>query len=174
MTDSTLIKIRSINQPNRQDEATLALRAVTEKRAATIAYMLDEAAQSGLDDSYARKAIAHYGADNGRVMAASMQNPDNLVEFAQTFTSGLEAHVYEMETVVANADEFIVHFHYCPYVNKWLQQQRGAAEIRRLCDVCLEGDNAITRGFSQLAFDPVKAIARGDDHCEMRYFRPLK
>lgn len=174
MTDATIIKIRSINQPSRQDETTLALRAVTEKRAATIGYMLDEATELGIDDTYARKAIAHYGADNGRVMAASMQNPDNLIEFAQVFTNGLEANVYEMETIVANADEFIVHFHYCPYVNKWLQQQRGAKALHHLCDVCLEGDNAITQGFKDLAFDPVKTIARGDDHCEMRYFRTLK
>lgn len=171
MSDSLLSKIASHNRPEIKDDVTLALRAITEKRAATIAYMLDEAAQQGLDDQYARRAIAHYGADNGRKMAAAMQDADSLVEFARVFTGGLEAQVYEMETIQATPDRFIVHFHYCPYVNKWLAQNRSATAIHQLCDICLEGDNAITQGFREIKFDPVKALARGDACCEMHYFK---
>lgn len=171
MSDSLLSKIAGHNRPEIKDDVTLALRAITEKRAATIAYMLDEAAQLGLDEQYARRAIAHYGADNGRRMAASMQDADSLVEFAKVFTDGLEAKVYEMETISAEPDRFIVRFHYCPYVNKWLTQNRAAAEIHQLCDICLEGDNAITQGFRGIQFAPVKTLARGDACCEMHYFR---
>ena len=171
MSDLLLSRIASRNRPGINDDVTLALRAITEKRAATIAYMLDEAAKQGLDEQYARRAIAHYGADNGHKMAASMQDSGSLIEFAEVFTGGLEARAYEMETILTDADRFIVRFHYCPYVNKWLAQSRSAAEIRLLCDICLEGDNAITWGFSGVRFEPVKTIARGDAWCEMHYFR---
>ena len=171
MSEYLLENIKSNNIASIHDEATLALRAITEKRAATIAYMLDEARNLGLDETFARKAIAHYGADNGRKMAAGMQDPTDLVEFAAVFTSGLEANVYEMKTVSATKDNFIVHFHYCPYVNKWLEQNRTATEIYKLCDVCLEGDDAITQGFEGVKFYPLKTIARGHKHCEMCYRR---
>lgn len=63
----------------------------------------------------------------------------DLQEFAGLFTRGLESQVYEMEPVSASRAEFIVLFHYCPYVNCWRQQGRGASEIETLCDICMEG-----------------------------------
>jgi predicted ArsR family transcriptional regulator len=171
MTNLLLEKIRINNTASLHDEATQALRAVTEKRAATIAYILDETEKLGLNDTFARKAITHYGQDLGEKMAQRMNNPADLREFATLFTSGLEARAYEMETVHISDDTFIVHFHYCPYVNQWLQQNRNAEQIEKLCDVCLEGDNAITHSFENLSFYPEQTIARGHSHCEMCFRR---
>lgn len=51
------------NAPTLDDEVTLALRAITEKRAATLGYLLDESRQRHQPDDYARDAIRHYGRD---------------------------------------------------------------------------------------------------------------
>lgn len=45
------------NAPTLDDEVTLALRAITEKRAATLGYLLDESRQRHQPDDYARDAI---------------------------------------------------------------------------------------------------------------------
>lgn len=169
MSKILLAQIEQNNCPSITDEVTLALRAVTEKRASTIANMIDEVDKQGLDDRFARTAIYDYGVANGQSMAKSMQNPDDLIEFAHAFTSGLEAKVYEMELITSTAAEFQVHFHYCPYVNKWLQQQRTAAEMANLCDICMEGDEALATAFTDLEFELGNTIAKGNSVCEISY-----
>lgn len=77
-------------------------------------------------------------------MRAKMRHGHDLQEFAAVFTRGLESRVYEMETVSASPSEFIVLFHYCPYVNCWRQQGRDARQIETLCDICMEGNHALT------------------------------
>ncbi|MCS5968844.1 hypothetical protein LNP26_19120 [Klebsiella variicola subsp. variicola] len=71
-------------------------------------------------------------------------------EFAGLFTRGLESQVYEMEPVSASRAEFIVLFHYCPYVNCWRQQGRAPAELRRYAISAMEGDHALTDAFPGL------------------------
>lgn len=166
-----LATIKSNNIATITDEVTLALRAVTEKRAATIANILDQAKDLNLDDSFVRKAIYQYGADNGKAMASSLNNADDLQEFAQHFTSGLEANVYEMELVNQTAQTMTVHFHYCPYVNKWLAQNRTPQQMSTLCDICMEGDKALATAFNNLQFKLGDTIAKGHHVCEISYYK---
>lgn len=84
------------NAATLNDEVTLALRAITEKRAATIGYLLDESRQRHIADDFAREAIRHYGRDIGHKLRAQMRDRQDLQEFAGLFTRGLESQVYEM------------------------------------------------------------------------------
>ena len=95
------------NAPTLDDEVTLALRAITEKRAATLGYLLDESRQRHQPDDYARDAIRHYGRDIGRSVRAKMRHGHDLQEFAAVFTRGLESRVYEMETVSASPSSLL-------------------------------------------------------------------
>ncbi|MCG8708281.1 L-2-amino-thiazoline-4-carboxylic acid hydrolase [Brenneria sp. 4F2] len=171
MSNNLLDDIKKNNTPSITDEVTLALRAVTEKRASTIANMIDEAKSKGLNDNFARAAIYNYGVANGHDMAKSMKNPDDLIEFSNTFISGLEPDVYEMELIKATEEEFQVHFHYCPYVTKWLQQNRTTDELANLCDICMEGDGALATVFSDLEFELGSTIAKGGQVCDIHYKR---
>ena len=90
------------NAATLNDEVTLALRAITEKRAATIGYLLDESRQRHIADDFAREAIRHYGRDIGHKLRAQMRDRQDLQEFAGLFTRGLESQVYEMEPVSAS------------------------------------------------------------------------
>ena len=89
------------NAATLNDEVTLALRAITEKRAATIGYLLDESRQRHIADDSVREAIRHYGRDIGHKLRAQMRDRKDLQEFAGLFTRGLESQVYEMEPVSA-------------------------------------------------------------------------
>lgn len=173
MDQQLLAKIKENNTPNITDNVTQALRMVTEKRAATIANILDESTQLIRDDAFVRRAIYQYGADNGKAMADSMQDANDLEEFADAFTSGLEAKVYEMSLITKTRQEMVVHFHYCPYVNKWLQQNRTAQEMSILCDICMEGDKALATAFDDLHFKLGNTIANGNDVCEISYFKSV-
>ena len=159
------------NAATLNDEVTLALRAITEKRAATIGYLLDESRQRHIADDFAREAIRHYGRDIGHKLRAQMRDRQDLQAFAGLFTCGLESQVYEMEPVSASRAEFIVLFHYCPYVNCWRQQGRGASEIETLCDICMEGDHALTDAFPGLRLEVQTALARGDAACRLRFYQ---
>lgn len=155
------------NAATLNDEVTLALRAITEKRAATIGYLLDESRQRHIADDSVREAIRHYGRDIGHKLRAQMRDRKDLQEFAGLFTRGLESQVYEMEPVSASRAEFIVLFHYCPYVNCWRQQGRGASEI----ETRMEGDRALTDAFPGLHLEVQTALARGDAACRLRFYQ---
>ncbi|MCI1632757.1 MAG: L-2-amino-thiazoline-4-carboxylic acid hydrolase [Liquorilactobacillus nagelii] len=159
-------KIAAINQPTLTDEITQALRGITEKRATTLTYLIDKAHEN---DQFARDAVWQYGLDNGIDFKEEMERPDNLEEFADKFTNTLEANVYEMETVRSTSSEFEVHFHYCPYVNRWLKMGKNPQELGQLCDICMLGDKATASIFSEIDFHLGDTIAKGNSVCELRY-----
>ncbi|MCB7505757.1 L-2-amino-thiazoline-4-carboxylic acid hydrolase [Enterobacter hormaechei] len=115
--------------------------------------------------------MRHYGRDIGRSVRAKMRHGHDLQEFAAVFTRGLESRVYEMETVSASPSEFIVLFHYCPYVNCWRQQGRDARQIETLCDICMEGDHALTDALDGVQLAVETALARGDAACRLRFYQ---
>ena len=106
------------NKEHIKTRAALAGREISERRAATISNMLDEAAVEGLNDGFARRAIARYGADNAQAMRAAMQDPDDFAEFAATFGQGASREIFEMEVVEQTPDSLAIDFHYCPYVDE--------------------------------------------------------
>lgn len=167
-------QIVKTNQPSLMDDVTLTLRSITEKRAATMTRMIDEAKRQGLDDAFAIKAVHDYGVDNGKDFKEAMNNPHDLKEFAEKFTDNLEANVYEMETVKSTNEDFRVHFHYCPYVNRWLRMGKSTAEMANLCDICMKGDRAVAKNFDDIDFDLGGTIAKGNPYCEVRYFKTTK
>ncbi|MDA5387635.1 L-2-amino-thiazoline-4-carboxylic acid hydrolase [Loigolactobacillus backii] len=163
-----LNQIKAVNNPKLADETTLALRAITEKRASTLTYMVDNAKE---DTAFAVKSIEQYGIDNGKDFKKSMTNPHDLNEFADKFTAGLEPQVYEMETVSQNDKEFEVHFHYCPYVNRWLKMGKTPDEMSQLCDLCMGGDAATASVFEDIDFQLGTTIAKGGNFCELHYLK---
>lgn len=159
-------QIKATNQPALTDDVTLALRAITEKRATTMTHMIDKAKE---DDQFARDAVWQYGLDNGEDFKGIMINPDDIREFADKFTNTLEANVYEMETVNVTDDEFEVHFHYCPYVTRWLRMGKNPVELSHLCDTCMLGDQATASVFNKIDFHLGDTIAKGNSYCKLRY-----
>lgn len=164
--------IRAANRPALSDETTLALRAITEKRALTMTLMLDKAKAMGLSEQFTEQAIYEYGVENGNDFKNALKNSSDLKEFADLFLHNLEANVYEMEEVIATDDEFRVHFHYCPYVNRWLRMGKTADEMAHLCDLCMIGDRAMIEGnFKTIQFVLGNTIAKGNDVCDIRFYK---
>ncbi|MDO4633447.1 MAG: L-2-amino-thiazoline-4-carboxylic acid hydrolase [Eubacteriales bacterium] len=159
------------NKPTISNYGVDGMRDISARRASTIANMIDEAKKLGLDDSFARKAIGKYGADNACAMRAAMKNPDDFNEFANEFGTDHNKDIYEMEVVEKTEDKFGIDFHYCPYVTEWVKQGRTPEEIARLCDITMEGDREFAKQFPCLKFELVGTIADGLPVCQLRFTR---
>lgn len=159
------------NVPHIHTDAAEGMRDVSERRAATIANMIDEAKKRGIDDSFAYDAIAAYGAENAEADRKNMKNPDDFKEFSSMFGSDLSRELYEMERVVDTDDELEIAFHYCPYVNKWVKQGRTPEEIAHLCEITMAGDHEYAKHFPCCKFKLEGTIADGNPVCTLRFTR---
>ena len=159
------------NVPHIQNDVAEGMRDISERRAATIANMIDEAKKRGIDDSFASDAIASYGAENAEADRKAMKDPDDFNEFRAMFGSDLNSVLYEMESVKDTEDELEIAFHYCPYVNKWKKQGRTPEEISHLCEVTMAGDHEYAKHFPCCRFDLEGTIADGDSVCTLRFTR---
>lgn len=159
------------NRPTLSNYGVDGMREISQRRAATIANMIDEGKKAGISDDFARRAIATYGADNARGMIAGMKNPDDFDEFASLFGTDHNRDIYEMEVVEKTHDRLRIDFHYCPYVTEWLKQGRSPEEIAHLCDVTMEGDREFAKLFPCLKFELAGTIADGQPTCQLVFTR---
>ncbi|MCR5217902.1 L-2-amino-thiazoline-4-carboxylic acid hydrolase [Treponema sp.] len=159
------------NKPTIRNYGVDGMREISQRRAATIANMVDSAKSHGLDEGFAREAIGKYGRDNAEGMRSSMKNPDDFKEFASLFGSDHNRDIYEMETVEKTDDKLEIHFHYCPYVEEWKKQGRSPEEIARLCDITMEGDHEFAKAFPCLSFKLDGTIADGKNVCRLLFTR---
>ncbi|MBM6699719.1 L-2-amino-thiazoline-4-carboxylic acid hydrolase [Bifidobacterium pullorum subsp. saeculare] len=159
------------NVPHLHDATIDAAREISERRAATISRMVDEAAKHGLDDQFAYDAVADYGTDNATAFRRTMKDPDSFAEFADSFGTDHNRGVYEMETVTRTDDELRIDFHYCPYVTAWVRQGKTPEQISRLCAIAMAGDHAFADEFPYMRFDLEGTIADGNPTCVLRFTR---
>ncbi|MFT8358285.1 L-2-amino-thiazoline-4-carboxylic acid hydrolase [Bifidobacterium aquikefiri] len=159
------------NVPHVRNATVDATREISERRAATISRMVDEAAKHGLDDQFAYDAVYDYGHDNAKEFRKTMKKPDSFKEFEESFGTDHNKDIYEMETVVKNDDELEIDFHYCPYVTQWVRQGKTDAQISRLCEIAMAGDHAFAAEFPGLTFKLEGTIADGKPRCVLRFKR---
>lgn len=159
------------NVPTLHGEMVDAAREISERRAATISRMVDEAAKRGLDDQFAYDAVADYGVDNAKAFRKTMKDPDSFQEFIDEFGTDHNREIYEMETVTKNENELRIDFHYCPYVTQWVKQGKNEKEIARLCEIAMAGDHSFSAQFPHVKFDLEGTIADGNPTCVLRFTR---
>lgn len=159
------------NTPTLHGEMVDAAREISERRAATISRMVDEAAKHGLDDEFAYDAVADYGIENAKEFRKTMKNPDSFKEFANSFGTDHNRQIYEMNTVEKSGDKLVIEFHYCPYVKKWNEQGKTEEEISRLCDIAMAGDHSFADQFPGLTFTLDGTIAKGQSVCRLCFDR---
>lgn len=162
------------NVPHLRNETVDATREISERRAATISQMVDQAQKHGLDDEFAYDAVYGYGADNAKEFRKTMKKPDSFTEFADSFGTDHNKDIYEMETVIKTDSELEIDFHYCPYVTQWVRQGKTEKQIARLCEIAMAGDHAFAAEFPSLTFALEGTIADGNSRCVLRFTRTDK
>jgi len=148
-------------------------RSAIEHRATWMGLMMDEAKKAGIDfEPVARKAVARCGCFHGlTIYKKNMKKPEDLLSFAEVFSSDVTLKSFDMETVKRTEDEFILHFHYCPLVAAWQKQGFSDEDIDRYCDIAMDGDRNIAGSFKSFDFRLGSTIAKGDDYCEVCFLK---
>jgi DNA-binding transcriptional regulator YhcF (GntR family) len=153
----------------KEDAVSKAGRDISEKRASTIAYMIEEAKKAGISDNFARKAIYAYGKDAALKLKAMMKDPTDMLEYAEYFGTDHNNEILEMERIEVSEDKLYIDFHYCPYVKKWKEMGYSIEEMANLCDITMEGDRAYGDTFEAFEFRLGDTIAKGFDICQIRF-----
>ena len=162
------------NVPTKTDEVTTTLRGLCHKRAICMWRVLENAKKEGVEDlSWIWRSIREYGYDTGRNLEAAMKDPGDLVEFSQHFGVGLDRDIYEMETEEATPERFALHFHYCPFVEKWRKLGIPESELPTLCDLAMQGDHGVGEIFEKhgIRFNLGRTIADGNPTCDLEFVK---
>lgn len=153
------------------DEGTLGvrdvgnLRAAIEHRATWLYFPLDEARKNGLDwDGFARKAILRCGCYHGTTRFGDVAN---LQEFAKIMINDVSRGVFAAETRELSDDLFVFEFHYCPLVAAWQKLTDDGEEIKKLCDIAMDGDRGIVSTLDNCEIDIKQTIAEGAETCRI-------
>lgn len=161
-----------INSPRIKDPITVAIREQREHRAIWMYYLTDEARKKGLESSdYAPDAIKRCGLYQGALLKEKGKKGDSLKGLKRSLFSIFAQVIFEMRIKQCDDNHLYIDFHYCPLVKGWQKIGCTDEEIRKLCDHAMCGDKGIANSFG-CELDLPKTIARGDDICQIRFYRP--
>lgn len=158
-----------VNKKTKSNAGLDGQRNICQRRAATIANMIEAVKKRGLDEEFAREAIYKYGEDIAKDMKLSLGEDFTFDEFLEVFAAQPHFDIYEMEIAEKTEDTLRVHFHYCPYVEEWEKQGYSGKDLEDLCDITMEGDKAIGDSFDNLKFTLGNTIADGNCVCELMF-----
>jgi hypothetical protein len=158
------------NAATLNDEVTLALRAITEKRAATIGYLLDESRQRISRMILRVKPYATMAAISG----ISCVRKCAIARICRSLPGCLPA-VWNLRFMrwspLAPAGLNLSSCFTTVLTSTAGGSGAGASEIETLCDICMEGDHALTDAFPGLRLEVQTALARGDAACRLRFYQ---
>ena len=162
------------NEPSIKNPLIAAIREQLEHRALWMYLLCDEAAKHGLAPTeYAPDAIRRCGLYQGANLRKKAGGGDSLKGLKKTLFTKPAQWVFEMKVLRCEDDHLDINFHYCPLVKAWQKQGCTDEEIRQLCDHAMCGDAGIAASFG-CELDLPATLARGDDHCEIRFVRRQK
>ena len=158
------------NNPSiKNDEMVNVNRSAIEHRATWGGLVFEAARDAGADgEKILRAAVAKTGCLHGALIKDKVKKPVKLNEFADAFLSPVAAKTFEMEFITKNADTVDIAFHYCPLVAGWIKAGIPEADIRKLCDIAMDGDRNIANT-AGVGFHLGKTIANGDPICEVTF-----
>lgn len=158
------------NNPKNNNKLIVAIRGLLEHRAAWLYLLLDEAQKCGIStEEFANAAIMRCGYFQGDKLtaAAGTESLKGLKKKLFTLPARL---VFEMKILACTDDRLDIDFHYCPLVAAWQSYGATDEQIKKLCDIAMQGDRGIAKSFGcelQLG----ETIAQGYSKCEIRFKR---
>lgn len=162
-----------VNEPNNKNAIIQAVRGQLEQRAAWLYLLCDEASKRGLEwEEFGKDAIKRCGLTQGESLVKKGQT-DNLKGLKKTLFNMPARMVFEMKIIESTDDKLSIDFYYCPLVKAWQKYGCSDEEIARLCDIAMCGDHGIGECYGA-KLDLPKCIAKGDNTCQLRYYKEKK
>ena len=151
-----------------QDSTSQELRKANEMRGLWYYQLVQSAAAYGLDkETFASGAIRKLG----NLYRNNYPDTDSVPEFMGFFLTDHNLKQFRMELVDLTDEEAVVHFHYCPMFGAWCQLTEDQDEIDLICDCAMDVDRGVFDLYEHIGFRLEKAIACGDEVCELHFIK---
>ena len=158
------------NEPKITFSLIQAVRGQMEQRAQWLYLLCDEAGKRGLDWwDVGSHAIKRCGLNQGADLVKK-GGTKSLKGLRKTLFTKPGQWMFEMDVKRCDDDHLDIDFYYCPLVKGWQKMGCTDEEIALLCDIAMCGDQGIGEAYG-CVLDLPKAIAKGDDICQLRYHR---
>lgn len=156
------------NIPKKNNFALRAVRGTLEHRAIWLYLLLKEGEKRGVPwEEIGYPAIHACGNHHGRDLVVSSGTTSLKGLKRKLFTLPAQ-WVFEMKILESSDNTLFIDFGYCPLVAAWQKIGCSDDEIRRLCDIAMEGDRGIAQRFgAKLTLEGT--IAQGDAKCGIRF-----
>ncbi|MBQ6395677.1 MAG: L-2-amino-thiazoline-4-carboxylic acid hydrolase [Atopobiaceae bacterium] len=151
-----------------QDALSIEMRKSNELRGLWYYQLVQSAGKYGLDkEKFARGAIRKLG----NLYRYNYPDTDSIPEFIGAFLNEFNVKQFRMELMDLTDDEAVVHFHYCPMFGSWCKLTEDQDEIDMICDCAMDVDRGVFDLYDHIGFRLDRAIATGDDVCELHFMK---
>lgn len=150
------------------DFVSCEIRKANETRGLWYYMLVQSAGKYGMDkEKFARGAIRKLG----NLYRDGYPDTDSIPEFIGAFLNDHNIKQFSMELKSLTDDEAVVHFHYCPMYGAWCKLTDDQKEIDMICDCAMDVDRGVFDKYEHIGFRLDKAIACGDDVCELHFLK---
>jgi L-2-amino-thiazoline-4-carboxylic acid hydrolase len=157
-----------MNVPKRNNFLLKAVRGTLEHRATWLYLLLKEAEKKGVAwEEIGYPAVRACGRLHGRDLV-DLGGTTSLKGLKKKLFTLPAQWVFEMKILETEDEKLSIDFGYCPLVAAWQKLGCTDEEIKRLCDIAMEGDRGIAESYGgTLALEGT--IADGAGHCGIRF-----
>lgn len=150
------------------DFVSCEMRKANETRGLWYYMLVQSAGKYGMDkEKFARGAIRKLG----NLYRGGYPDTDSVPEFMGAFLNDHNIKQFGMELKSLTDDEAVVHFHYCPMYGAWCKLTDDQKEIDMICDCAMDVDRGVFDKYEHIGFRLDKAIACGDEVCELHFLK---
>lgn len=159
-----------INRAKYNNPILKAIRGTLEHRATWLYLLLKEAEKKGIRwEDIGYQAIGNCGCIQGEELSDMGKNSSLKVLKKRLFTKAAQI-VFEMKIIKSTDKILEIDFGYCPLICAWQKLGCTDKDIKRLCDISMEGDRGIAKAFGG-RLDLGETIANGAKRCQVRFIK---
>lgn len=158
------------NVPRHNNFLMKAIRGTLEHRAVWLYLLLKEAAKKGVAwEEIGYPAVKACGNMHGKDLVALGGTSSFRGLKKKLFTRPAQ-WVFEMQILETADEKLSIDFGYCPLVAAWQKLGCSDEDIKRLCDIAMEGDRGIAESYGG-RLELGETIANGADKCQIRFVK---
>lgn len=158
------------NASKRNNPVIKAVRGTLEHRATWLYLLLKEGEKRGVKwEDMGYPAIRACGNIHGRGLV-DLSGTGSLKGLKKKLFTIPAQMVFDMKIRESTDNKLSIDFGYCPLVAAWQKLGCTDEEIKRLCDIAMEGDRGIAESFGG-KLELGGTIANGDEKCQIRFMK---
>ncbi len=140
------------------------MRGLIKDRGSYLYYLVAAAREAGVDwEIIARKGLTAYGCAKFSMHFSDIQG---LNDFIGRYLSDTTGKIFDSFLIERDEEHLVIRAGYCPLMHAWVDAGASDEEVKKLCDIAMDGDRAMVNSIPGIGFSLRKSLAFGDDQCE--------